>query len=66
MYATFLGTGWGDVAQAVAVDDKDNANFRIPESIPGIGAWPAKQYFLVVGIAEPLPGDYDTAQLSIR
>ena len=66
MYATFLGTGWGDVAQAVAVDDKGNANFRIPESIPGIGAWPAKQYFLVVGIAEPLPGDYDTAQLSIR
>ena len=41
-------------------------NFRIPESIPGIGAWPAKQYFLVVGTAEPFPGDYDTAQLSIR
>jgi uncharacterized protein (TIGR03437 family) len=41
-------------------------NFRIPDSIPGVGAWPARQYSLVVGTAAPSTGDSDIAQLSIR
>jgi uncharacterized protein (TIGR03437 family) len=42
-------------------------NFKIPETIPGFGAWPAGQYSLTVGTPDPSPaGDYDTAQLTIR
>ena len=41
-------------------------NFRIPESIPGVGAWPAGQYNLDVGTGDLYMGDYDMAPLTIH
>jgi uncharacterized protein (TIGR03437 family) len=41
-------------------------NFRVPPTIPGIGPWPAGQYYLVVGTGGQFAGDHDVAQLAIR
>jgi uncharacterized protein (TIGR03437 family) len=59
----YMGPAPGQPAGIVQI------NFRIPQTIPGVGPWPAPpydQYSLVAGTGDEFSGDHDVAPLWIR